>query len=247
MNVVWSVLTETMPMLWENADLAVQLVNMFQNHCFCLGQVKYLFCKWKWIDDDRRAGLLRRWRVWRGSKMHSLRHEQGRSKFFRVCFSIFKKHRVIPNQQFKFDFFDSFSILDLTWSMANRFMWEVKHRGSIVWISEKSTPSVISSSMWEDPISYFEREVERHVQAHKRLLEPLVCKADVIFCSLAWKILFSQSPKLFTAWVFCALASLREGGRSGSEKTDLVCWTLRVKNTCNLFAQLLQCHQRRIR
>lgn len=90
MNVVWSVLTETMPMLWENADLAVQLVNMFQNHCFCLGQVKYLFFKWKWIDDDGRAGLLRRWRVWRGSKMHSLRHEQGRSKLFRVCFSIFK-------------------------------------------------------------------------------------------------------------------------------------------------------------
>ena len=62
----------------------------FQNDCFCLGQVKYLFFKWKWIDDDRRAGLLRRWRVWRGSKMHSLRHEQGRSKLFLVCFSIFK-------------------------------------------------------------------------------------------------------------------------------------------------------------
>lgn len=245
MNVVWSVLTETMPMLWENADLAVQLVNMFQNHCFCLGQVKYLFCKWKWIDDDRRAGLLRRWRVWRGSKMHSLRHEQGRRKLFRVCFSIFKSIESFQNNSNCFFWFVQHTWLDMKHGQQIHVRSETPRFHCLnFW---KSTPSVISSSMWEDPISYFEREVERHVQAHKRLLEPLVCKADAIFCSLAWSILFSQSPKLFTAWVFCALASFREGGRSGSEKTDLVCWTPRVKNNCNLFAQLLQCHQRRRR
>ena len=95
------------------------------------------------------GGLLRRRRVWWGSQMHGLWHEPGQEMIDLCLMTVLSGYR--------------------------RYLWKSSRVVDyIIDILTNWHPlACCLCSAWQEPITYFEQEIERYIAAHKRLLEHL--------------------------------------------------------------------------